>query len=143
MAFPSRAEYESLIYNLPDHHPTQIQRSTLKLYSVSARAAIVEGELFFYSGLRLRVLEVLDFKALQIRKYSYEVYSGNEKICWYDSQPHPEDPTLAPTFPHHLHQQPEIKHNRQPAPGISFYTPNWTTLIADCEALGKTLLSGQ
>ncbi len=49
-----------------------------------------------------------------------------------------EDPDLASTFPHHRHEPPDIKHNRRPAPGISFQSPNLPTLIADCAALGET-----
>nr|MBC8450537.1 hypothetical protein [Chloroflexota bacterium] len=30
----------------------------------------------------------------------------------YDPQPHPENPDLASTFPHHHHEPPDIKHNR-------------------------------
>ena len=56
----------------------------------------------------------------------------------YDPQPHPENPDLASTFPHHHHEPPDIKHNRRPAPGISFQAPNLPTLIADCIALGET-----
>jgi hypothetical protein len=85
------------------------------------------------------VLEFIDFITAQIRDYSYTVFRGEEKIRWYDPQPHPENPALASTFPHHRHEPPEIKHNRQPAPGISFHAPNLPTLITDCEALGKTL----
>ena len=136
MAFPSRAEYEIFVYSLPGDYAEQIHQSTLKLYSVSALVAIVEGEVFFHNGLRLRVMEVIDFKASQIRKYSYEVWRGEEKICWYDPQPHPENPDLASTFPHHRHEPPEIKHNRRPAPGISFNAPNLPTLIRDCVELG-------
>lgn len=59
---------------------------------------------------------------------------------WYDPEPHPENPDLAKTFPHHLHEPPDIKHNRQPAPGISFDSPNLPTLIEDCIALGDSLV---
>jgi hypothetical protein len=49
---------------------------------------------------------------------------------------------LASTFPHHLHELPDIKHNRKPAPGISFDAPNLPTLIADCVALGASFAAG-
>jgi hypothetical protein len=68
MSFPTRPEYETLIYGLPEAHP-EILKSTLHLYSTSALTA--------------------------------------------------------------------IKHNRQPAPGISFDSPNLSTLIADCVTLGQ------
>lgn len=73
----------------------------------------------------------------EIFDYSYAVFRGDEKIRWYDPQPHPENPALASTFPHHRHEPPDIKHNRKPAPGISFHAPNLPTLIKDCEELGK------
>jgi len=48
---------------------------------------------------------------------------------------------LASTFPHHRHEPPDIKHNRKPAPGISYQSPNLPTLITDCIALGETLVN--
>lgn len=42
---------------------------------------------------------------------------------------------------HHRHEPPEIKHNRRPAPGISFDAPNLATLITDCIDLGARLMS--
>lgn len=47
MSFPSRSEYEKLLYGLVDAHPDQIAVSTLRLFSVSALAAIVQGEVQF------------------------------------------------------------------------------------------------
>jgi len=138
MTFPSRPEYERLVYSLPDDHP-EITRSTLRLYSTSALTAIVEGSVYLRNSLELRIVEALDFKAGRIRHYSYTVFRGEEKVRWYDSQPHPENPDLAATFPHHHHEPPGIKHNRRPAPGISFETPNLPTLIADCLALAGSL----
>ena len=46
------------------------------------------------------------------------------------------------TYPHHYHEPPHIKHNRKPAPGISFQAPNLPTLIADCIALGASQPAG-
>jgi hypothetical protein len=68
---------------------------------------------------------------------NYDVLRGEKAIRWYDPQPHPDNPALASTFPHHFHELPDIKHNRQPAPGISFAAPNIPALIADCIALGE------
>ena len=138
MAFPTLAEYESLVYGLPDKYP-EIVSSTVRIYGASALTAAVEGELEFNSGLRLRVAEAIDFSAGLIRKYGYTVYRGEDKIRWYDPQPHPNVPALAETFPHHYHESPDIKHNRCPAPGLSFHSPNLPALITDCIQLGKTL----
>ncbi len=137
MPFPSYAEYEVLIYSLAESYPEQIKSSTLRLYTTSARTARLEGELEFSNGLRLSVFEFIDFITDQIRDYSYTVFRSDEKIRWYDPQPHPENPALASTFPHHRHEPPDIKHNRKPAPGISFYASNLPTLIRDCEEVGK------
>jgi len=76
----------------------------------------------------------------QIRGYSYEVWYGDEQLYWYDSQPHPDDPSLASTHPHHKHIPPDIKHNRVPAPGLSFTQPNLPFLIEEIEG---ELLSDQ
>jgi len=66
----------------------------------------------------------------RISDYSYTVFQGKERIAWFDPQPHPEAPEIESTFPHHLHEPPDIKHNRQPAPGISFAEPNMPILVA-------------
>jgi len=47
-------------------------------------------------------------------------------------------PTLAKLegqipHPHHKHISPDLKHNRIPAPGISFKQPNLPTLIEEIE----------
>ncbi len=89
------------------------------------------------NGLKLRVLEILNFKTERIQKYSYAVYRDGEKVRWYDPQPHPENLGLVATFPHHLHEPPNIKQNRKPAYGINFQAPNLSTLITDCLVLGK------
>jgi len=136
MGFPSLSEYESLVYGLLVAYD-EVVGSTLQIYSISASAGIVEGDILLNNGLRISVVEVLDFGVGRIRKYSYTVYRGEEKIRWYDPQPHPENQDLAETFPHHFHEEPEIKHNRQPAPGISFEAPNLPTLIADCIKMGE------
>ncbi|MCB9010152.1 MAG: hypothetical protein H6656_22735 [Ardenticatenaceae bacterium] len=130
MPIPSRSEYERLVYGLAEH--PEVETSTLRLYSTSALTAIVEGELQFNNGLRLRIMEVLDFRVERIQSYSYAVYQEGEKIRWYDPQPHPENPALTPTFPHHFHAPPDIKNNRLPAAGISFDSPNFMALIDDC-----------
>lgn len=138
MAFLSKTDYEQFLYGLHDAYP-DITRSTLSLYTVSALTAMVQGSLFLANGLELRVLEVLDFKNARIQRYSYTIYRDADKVRWYDSEPHPENPALALTFPHHLHDLPKLKDNRLPAPGISFDHPNLPTLISDCIALGESL----
>jgi hypothetical protein len=134
MPFPTLAEYERLLYGVAQDHPA-VDSSTLRLYSTSALTATVEGSMFLGNDVEVRVVEVLDFKHGRIQRYSYTVYRGGEKIRWYDPEPHAEVPELAATFPHYRHEPPDIKHNRRPAPGISFTEPNLPILIADCIAL--------
>ena len=112
-----------------------VERSTLVVWSASPYTGVAEGEIFFIQGLRLRVREELDFEAGLITSYGYEAYRGNRRLWWYDDFPHPHDPTLAATFPHHKHLPPDIKHHRVPAPGISFDRPNLPLLIAEIERL--------
>lgn len=99
--------------------------------------------------------ELLDFQQGVIEAYRYEVsrcyppytesplpeaaeycrvgYPGKEKLYWYDSWPHPNDPSLASTYPHHKHIPPDIKHHRIPAHGLSFTQPNLPFLIEEIE----------
>jgi len=152
MTFPSRPEYESMVYSLLDDY-VEVVDSTLHMYSTSALTSIVQGRVILSNSLALQVVEALDFKKERILQYSYtgrminvRVFRGEERIRWYDSQPHPENPDLASTFPHHLHDPPNIKHNRKPAPGINFTSPNLhgrtinVRLIADCIVLDERAL---
>jgi hypothetical protein len=66
-----------------------------------------------------------------IDSYGYEVWKGNEKLYWYDSQPHPDEQNLKSTHPHHKHVQPDMKHHRIPAPLMSFSSPNLPELIRE------------
>jgi hypothetical protein len=76
----------------------------------------------------------LDFEQGVIQGYSYAVSRGAERLYWYDPQPHPNEPGLASTHPHHKHVPPNIKRNRIPAPGLSFVQPNLPFLIEEVEA---------
>jgi hypothetical protein len=131
---PFQADYESLIYTLLEHYPS-LSASTLRLYTNSATTGFVRGSLYFRNGLELRVFEYLDLTDGEILNYSYTVVREGETVAWYDPQPHPNNPELAATFPHHRHLPPDIKHHRLVAPGISFRAPNLQVLISDCEAL--------
>ena len=114
-----------------------VQNSTVAVWSDSPYTSVAEGEVFFVNGLRLRMREEVDLDASLITSYGYEVYRGEERLYWYDDFPHPNDPTLALTMPHHKHVLPDIKHNRIPAPNISFRRPNLPVLIHEIEEVGK------
>ena len=116
------------------NRPT-VQRSTVSVWSASPYTGVVEGEVVFSHSFRLRMREELDFDARLITAYGYEVYRGEERLHWYDDFPHPQDPTLALTFPHHKHVLPDLKHHRIPAPEMSFTSPNLPFLIREIEEL--------
>ncbi|HEV7508793.1 MAG TPA: DUF6516 family protein [Thermoanaerobaculia bacterium] len=134
--FRTPEDYEHFLYTLAERFPS-IRQTTVTLVRRGYSLARVSGEVHFESGFRLVVLErlVFDRLPLYIEGYGYEVWRGHEKLYWYDSQPHPQDPSLQSTHPHHKHVPPDIKHNRLPAPGMSFTQPNLPLLIHELESL--------
>ena len=88
--------------------------STLLVVRRGVGTLQVRGEITFSGGMRLVVAErlMLDAGMLRIVSYGYEVWRAAERLYWYDSQPHPQDPTLAITLPHHKHVPPDTKHHR-------------------------------
>ena len=131
---PLRAEYERFIYSIVRDFQS-VEKSSLHFYSTSAAAGMLKGMVWFRNGLTLKVVEVIDFAVGEILDYSYSVYNGEEKIAWYDPQPHPESPELSETFPHHIHLPPDIKKNQKPVEGISFRRINLPTLFDAIEKL--------
>ena len=134
--FRSLREYEVFIYTLQHQFPL-ILGSTLTVIQRSSRFAELSGEITFPEGLRLAIYERLSWDAgpLTIEGYSYEGWKDSRKQYWYDSQPHPDDPILASTNPHHKHVPPNIKHNGIPAPGLSLIKPNISFLIQEIESI--------
>ena len=129
----SLAHYSRYVAELLDR-PT-VERSTVVVWSASPYTGIAEGDVFFAQGIRLRLREELDFGAGLITSYGYEVYRDANRLYWYDDFPHPHDPTLAATLPHHKHVPPDLKHNRIPAPDLQFTHPNLPVLIREIEVL--------
>lgn len=136
--FRSLRNYEEFIYTLKQQYPS-IQRSTLIVVRRGKRTAFVQGEIAFRKGFRIVVRErlSLDKKHVLIESCGYELWKREQKIAWYDSQPHPDDVNLASTFPHHKHIPPDIKHHRIPAPDMRFDRPNLPYLIQEVESLSK------
>jgi hypothetical protein len=131
--FQSVEAYEALIYGLAAVFPS-VDHSTLVVQRRGKSVAVIRGTLEFVGGrVQLHVRQVVQFAVGQILDYGYEVWVEGEKACWYDPQPHPDDPSLASTYPHHKHVPPDIKHNRQPAAGLSFEQPNLPFLIREIE----------
>jgi hypothetical protein len=133
------ADYELFIYTLAEQF-SAIRRSTVRFVRRGATLARVVGELHFDNGIRLNIRERLVFHRLPvvIDAYGYEVWQGETKLYWYDSQPHPNDPELQSSHPHHKHLPPDMKHHRVPAPTMHFTRPNIPVLIQEIET---TLLS--
>ncbi|MFQ5576588.1 MAG: DUF6516 family protein, partial [Anaerolineae bacterium] len=134
------------------------QNSSLTYIPLGAKVGKVMGMVFFRDKVILCVQEFLNFELQVIEGYGYEVsrshvqpaelapaqeycppsYPDKDKLYWYDSFPHPNDPSLASTHPHHKHVPPNIKRNRIPAPDLTFTAPNLPFLIEEVE---RTVLS--
>lgn len=129
-------DYELYLYTIKDEY-NFIQHSTLTFIRRGSSLARVSGELHFAQKIRLVIRERIIFDRLPaiIDWYGYEVWQGDKKLYWYDSQPHSNDPTLQSTHPHHKHIHPNIKHNRVPAPEMSFTQPNLSNLIKEIKFL--------
>lgn len=149
-----RTEYEQLVYTLPACYPS-VRLSTLVLAPPGLDAARLTGLVALGDDCVLCVYELLDLEQGVIESYRYEVsrcrppfnqvllpeaaeycrtdYAAKDKLYWYDSWPHPNHPSLASTHPYHKHAPPDIKHNRIPAPGLSFTHPNLPFLIEEIE----------
>ncbi len=128
----SLREYELFVYTLQEKYP-QIRTSTLIVVRDGPAVATLSGELFFDKGYRIFIWEMVTFDDghFLIEDYGYEFWRNDEKLAWYDSQPHPNDPALAATHPHHKHIPPDIKHNRIPAPNMRFDQPNLPAMIEE------------
>jgi len=129
-------DYELFLYTLADQY-SAVHRSTVTFVRRGASLARVAGELYFADDIRLVIRErlVYDRVPVMIDSYGYEGWKGEEKLYWYDSQPHPGEPSLQSTHPHHKHVPPDLKHNRLPAPQMSFTQPNLPALIQEIHEL--------
>jgi len=134
-------DYELFLYTLSEQFPA-IRRSTMRFVRRGSSLARVVGELYFDQDVRLVVRERVLYHRLPmvIDWYGYEVWQGAEKLYWYDSQPHPDEPLLQSSHPHHKHVPPDIKHNRIPAAGMSLVYPNLPLLIREIEELIERIL---
>lgn len=131
-------DYELYLYTLTENF-TSIKKSTVILVKRGASLARVSGEIHFEGNYKLAIRERLLFNCspIVIDWYGYEIWRGNEKQSWYDSQPHPGEPSLESTYPHHKHVPPNMTRNRIPSPNMKFVPPNLTALIHEVEELLK------
>jgi hypothetical protein len=150
-------DYTIFIHDLPNRYPV-IKGSSLVYIPLDAKVGKVIGLVRFANNTILCVQEFLNFELHVIEGYGYELsrsqvkadelpeaeeycrasYPAKDKLYWYDSFPHPNDPALASTQPHHKHIHPNIKRNRIPAPDLTFTAPNLPFLIEEVE---QTVLS--
>jgi len=137
--FQSLSDYEEFVYTLVQRFP-DVLGYTLIVVRRGKRMATLQGEITFLQGYRITLKERLSFDegSVVIEDYGYELWCKEIKISWYDAQPHPDDPALASTYPHHQHIPPDIKHHRIPASNMSFNHPNLPALIQEI----KKLLNG-
>lgn len=137
-------DYELFLYRLSEQFPL-VRQSTVRFIRRGVSLARVTGELHFDHSIRLVVRERVVYQRLPVAidSYGYEVWCGDEKLYWYDSQPHPNDPTLQSTEPHHKHIRLDIKNHRIPAMDMSFNQPNLPVLIKEIEALIEKVKNGQ
>lgn len=128
--------YELFLYTLAERFPS-VRRTTVTFVRRGVSLARVDGALDFDQQVRLVIRERIVYDRLPaiMDWYGYEVWQGDEKLYWYDPQPHPDDPDLQSNHPHHKHIPPDIKHHRVPAPGMSFTQPNIPLLIHEIEEL--------
>ena len=129
-SFESSSDYISFLFSLENKFP-EIRNSRINFYSIEPDLFLAKGIIEFNSEIKLTFHEVINFSKQRIIRYAYEVHQKNELLYFYDPQEHPDDSTLASTFPHHKHIHPNIKRNRQPALGLSFTKPNLLFLIQE------------
>ncbi len=134
--FRTPEDYELFLYTITERFPS-VRRSAITFVRLGITLARVSGELYFENGIRLIIRERILYHRLPMITdwYGYEVWQDGEKLYWYDSQPHPNDVVLQSSHPHHKHVPPDIKHNRIPAPEMSFIRPNLPILIREIEKL--------
>lgn len=132
-ALESYAQYAQLIYSLLAQRPS-VASHTLAVYTISQTVGMTRGQVLFHSGHVLHVYEQIDFVSHRILKYFYELTFEGESLWWYDPMPHPDVPDLQSTYPHHKHIPPGVKHNRIPAPGLSFAEPNLPRVLEEAES---------
>jgi hypothetical protein len=134
--FQSLRDYENFVYTLKQRFPF-IHETSLVVARRGKRIATLQGEIIFDKDYRIVIKERLSFDEgpVVIENYGYEIWHHTDRIAWYDAQPHPKDSSLASTHPHHKHIPPDIKHNRIPAPNMSFEKPNLEVLILEVKEL--------
>ena len=120
---PELAPYHFLLGNL---YASQMLSS---LATAEDRACFLLAESEYFEAIRLDAGE----HRYRINLGNLYFRNGSYREAWTR---YSEALDLAETFPHHYHAPPDIKHNRLPAPGMSFQAPNLPVLVDECGRLG-------
>lgn len=135
----SISEFESFVNGIKDKY-REIKVSKLVFKNLGHTIGELVGEIEFDMDIKLNISERIDFSDDTIASYRYEVYHGKNILYWYDPQPHPDEPSIAITFPHHKHIHPNIKHHLVPAPGLGFNLNKITNLPFLIEEIRNNLI---
>ena len=128
--FESISEFESFVTGLTKRY-REIKASNLVFKNSGNTTRELTGQIKFDNDIKLTIFERTDFSNWTIESYRYEVFQGKSLLYWYDPHPHPDEPSIAITFPHHKHIYPNIEHHRVPAPGLGFDKTNLIFLIEE------------
>jgi len=126
----SISEFEFFVNGIEKRY-RDIKVSNLNFKKLGQTIGELTGEIEFDKDIKLKVSERIDFSKDTIESYRYEVYQGKAILYWYDPQPHPDEPSISLTFPHHKHIYPNIEQHRVPAPGLGFTKTNLIFLIEE------------
>lgn len=90
--FQTPDDYELFIYTLTEQFPI-VRYSPVTFVRRGASLARVAGEIHFEFGIRLAIRERIVIAPLPvvIDAYGYEARRAEERLFWYDPQPHPGD----------------------------------------------------
>jgi len=123
-------EFGSFVDGLKNRY-REIKASNLVFKNTGHTTRELTGEIKFDNDIKLTIFERIDFSNGTIESYRYEVYQGKAILYWYDAKPHPGEPPIELTFPHHKHIYPDIEHHRVPAPGLGLDKTNLIFLIEE------------
>ncbi|UCE05010.1 MAG: hypothetical protein JSW07_15495 [bacterium] len=135
----SISEFESFVNGIKSKY-REIKVSKLDFKNLGHTIGEMVGEIEFDKDIKLNISERIDFSDDMIASYRYEVYQGKDILYWYDPQPHPGEPSISITFPHHKHIHPNIKHHLVPAPGLGFNLNKITNLPFLIEEIRNNLI---
>ena len=88
---PDYNTYATFIYTLEARF-SSIQKAQVNCFTTQYNTGMAKGVIYFSKDIRLGFIEHLNFSLGKITYYSYEVWQGDQKLYYYDSQEHPQRP---------------------------------------------------